>query len=804
MKKLIFLTGLGLISLYSQGLCPYIGPDIQLPCGTNSTTLTADFSNCPPGGPNPLETTSYGLLNIPYAPSPNVGTNIPLTDDSQAGPFPIGFLFCFFGNTYNQVYVGSNGWVSFSAGQSTSWSCATIPIPTANACVPKNCVMGPYFDFTPSGGNVRYQTQGVAPCRKFVVSWVNVASFSCGGTNNIQIVLYESTNIIEVHIGNKNACPGWNSGAGTEGLHNLPGTIAYVVPGRNASNWNTVNNSYRWTPTGAPVPVTYNWYQVGNPVPIGTGLTITVTPPAGGADYTCHPEYSVCYDGYMTCMGFGGVNGPDTINVIPGPPNIFPTILPPYSFCLGDTLQLFTDQTYNNYLWSNGSTDTSILISNPGPISVDVVDMNGCIGTATAIINQYPNPILNIIPDNPEICLGETIQMTANGALNYIWSPSSTLDNPNSNIVNASPTTNTLYTVVGIDINGCVDSVTNNIIVNLLPNINITATDTGLCLNGVTTLNANGALNYIWSPSSTLTNPNNSITNASPNTNTTYQVIGEDVNGCKDTATIDIVIYPNPNILFNSNIVSGCSPITVNFNNLSNTPYGSIVSYIWNTNNQSYNNQNPIITYTNPGVYDVQLIAISDMGCSDTLSMINYVNVYSNPIAGFTYYPTQVQLSNSTTYFTNTSTNNAVNFNWNFSGLGSSSFSNPSFTFSYADTFDITLVVSTVDGCYDTIINELVVKNLNEIWIPNSFTPNSDNINNNWFPVYKPSENSVILVEVYNRWGQLIFESSTKNTPWTGVYNNQICEQGVYSYKVYYKNEVGKEHTYYGHINLIR
>jgi hypothetical protein len=70
MKKLLILLSLATLKVYSQGLCPYIGPDLQLPCGITSTTLTADFSNCPPGGPGPLETTSYGLLNIPYTPSP--------------------------------------------------------------------------------------------------------------------------------------------------------------------------------------------------------------------------------------------------------------------------------------------------------------------------------------------------------------------------------------------------------------------------------------------------------------------------------------------------------------------------------------------------------------------------------------------------------------------------------------------------------------------------------------------------------------------------------------------------------------
>lgn len=804
MKKLLILLSLATLKVYSQGLCPYIGPDLQLPCGITSTTLTADFSNCPPSGPGPLETTSYGLLNIPYTPSPNVGTNIPLTDDSQAGPFPIGFSFCFFGNTYTQVYVGSNGWVSFSAGQSTSWNCATIPIPTANACVPKNCIMGPYFDFTPGGGSVRYQTQGVAPCRKFVVSWVNVASFSCGGANNIQIVLYESTNIIEVHIGNKNACPGWNAGAGTEGLHNLPGTVAYTVPGRNASNWNTVNNSYRWTPSGPPVPVVYNWYQVGNPVAIGTGLTINVTPPAGGADYTCHPQYGACYGGYMTCMGFAGVNGPDTINVIPGPPIIIPTILPPLTFCPGQTITLNTDQLYAQYHWSDGSTNSTYTTNIPGPVSVDVIDVNGCTGTANVVLTMLPNPIINILPANPSICPGATIQMTATGANSYIWSPANSLDNSLLDIVNATPTNTTIYSIIGTDVNGCIDSTYNTVTVLTPPNVTATADDLGVCVTDSTTIHAFGALNYVWTPNASLNTPLSANSTATPLATTIYQVIGTDVNSCVDTAFVTVLLYNSPTSNFLADDLSGCTPLSVNFVNNS----VGAVDYVWNIESLgSISSVNASYTFTLPGSYDVQLIAISAEGCVDTTTITDYITAHSLPDAAFTMNPNPADLNNSLVDFYNNSSLNAVNFWWDFGGLGNSSVEDPSFEFLYADTFDITLLVSTINGCVDTVTNQLTVRSLSELWIPNAFTINGDNLNDYWFPQGRGLEDgsATILVEIYNRWGILLYESSSITKPWYGkTQNGQVCKQDVYVYKIYFKNQLGKEFTYYGQINLIR
>jgi hypothetical protein len=103
-----------------------LGPNQILPCGVNSTTLTADLSQCG-AGQNPNATTNYQNTQIPYVAQTNTGTSLVMTDDSQQGPFNIGFNFCFYGNTYTQFYVGSNGWISFSPNQPVTYTSASIP-----------------------------------------------------------------------------------------------------------------------------------------------------------------------------------------------------------------------------------------------------------------------------------------------------------------------------------------------------------------------------------------------------------------------------------------------------------------------------------------------------------------------------------------------------------------------------------------------------------------------------------------------------------------------------------------------------
>jgi hypothetical protein len=238
MKHLLLLLLFPLF-VYSQ-FCPSLGPDQILPCGVGTTTLTANLSQCGPGGANPNQTTNYNCVSIPYVNQTNTGNQLFMGDDTQQGPFQIGFNFCYFGQTYTQFWVGSNGWVSFSPGQPTTFT--STPIPNAGFNIPKNCIMGPWQDWHPGvGGQIRYQVQGVAPCRKLVVSWINMPMFGCTQTlGTFHIVIYESSNYIENHIQSKPFC-GWANGTAVQGIHNLPGTAAITVVGRNSTQW-TANN----------------------------------------------------------------------------------------------------------------------------------------------------------------------------------------------------------------------------------------------------------------------------------------------------------------------------------------------------------------------------------------------------------------------------------------------------------------------------------------------------------------------------------------------------------------------------------
>ena len=204
----------------------------------------------------------YDVVQVPYQPAPYVGTNVIsdsasfLQDDVFSSVISIGFNFCFFDATYDSLLISTNGYVTFNtflANQYSPWPIAAeIPDSGGIGGTPLNAIMCPWQDMLPpSGGTISYELQGIAPYRRFVVSYNTMPMYLCTGiffTN--QLVLYETTNVIEMNLKEKPVCDTWNGGLAIEGIQNSNGTEAYIVPGRNYPNqWTAYYDSWRFIPT---------------------------------------------------------------------------------------------------------------------------------------------------------------------------------------------------------------------------------------------------------------------------------------------------------------------------------------------------------------------------------------------------------------------------------------------------------------------------------------------------------------------------------------------------------------------------
>ena len=733
---LLFLFPLFAFAQY----CPSLGPDQLLPCGVGSTTLTADLSQCGPGGANPNQTTNYGVSNISFVNQTNTGTSLFMTDDSQQGPFAIGFNFCFFGTTYTQFYVGSNGWISFTGGQPTTFT--SQPIPTGNALVPKNCIMGPWQDWHPGiGGQIKYQVQGTAPCRKLVVSWTNMPMFSCNGNlGTFHIVIYESTNYIENHIQNKPACLQWQGGTATQGIHNLGGTIGIASPGRNSTAWTTQNDAYRWTPSGPVVTPTLTWYQIGNPNPIGTGPTLNVTPPAGGAQYTCKFVYPICNAGWSTCnVGIGNL-GPDTVFVSPGPP----TLNPPIVNTANPTCNSYCDGIVNvtptnglapyTYVWTNNANTSQILMGCcAGSYSVFITDANGCNVIANATLVDPPLVVGGPIIYSDTICMNSTNEIyfcpNIGPGYTYQWSTV-------GNITTGQGTNQ-----ISVDWNGV-----NN---GFIPGgVQVTAYNPFGCSSLPVSVDL-FVLNVL--PVITPTGPFCS--------NDEFTIL---------TATPIGGVFSGPGVMGDDFYPSNADTLN------------NIITYTYTQSGCVFDTTTDIIVYENPQITPItpynDFFELCD---GDTIqSMYSVTSTLSGGYNEWT-------LTNNTTQTTN------FNITWDTFGM-----------------FPLS-VVNYVNGCpsnqEQTVITIVQCPNL-LFYIPNSFTPDGNEHNNEFKWTFTSGfDPTDFHITIFNRWGEVIYESFNSNDYWDGTYNNNMCPEGSYTYKVNFgSKENDGEYVITGSLNLIK
>ena len=262
MRRILLLTILAL-SIYtskSQQLSFTCPRDTILGCNTACFTIKAQFPDLRGLADD------YTLNEVtpisqcrPYVPPDVIGPSTNLTiDDTYSTVIALPFSFPFYGTVYNSLVASANGYLSFDvslAGAFSEWNLAPGNVP--NATYDPALIMGPWHDLDPSVPNsptqqIKYNTVGTAPNRKWVLSYYKVPLFSatCNPLieNTHQIILHESTGVIEVYIKDKEQCPGWNTGRAMVGLQDFTRTKAIMAPGRSATDppWGSIGMNETW------------------------------------------------------------------------------------------------------------------------------------------------------------------------------------------------------------------------------------------------------------------------------------------------------------------------------------------------------------------------------------------------------------------------------------------------------------------------------------------------------------------------------------------------------------------------------
>lgn len=340
----------------------------------------------------------------------------------------------------------------------------------------------------------------------------------------------------------------------------------------------------------------------------------------------------------------------------------------PTTFCQGDDVVL-TASGGGTYLWSNGSTQSSITVTASGNYSVTATDANGCSATTSATnVTVNPSPAALITASGPlNICSGDNVTLTASGGTSYAWTTGATT----SSITVSQAGT---YNVLATNSSGCTDSA-NAVTVNVFP-VPVAAVSasgpTTFCQGNSVTLTASGGTSYLWSDGSTGTSV---VVNTSGN----YYVIASNAPGCSDTsAAIAVTVNPTPvPSITASGSLNLCSGDSVTLTASGGT------SYLWSTGATS-----PSITVDQPGSYSV--VASNASGCTSSAGPMN-VNVFPAPVAGVsTSGPTTFCQGNSVTL----TASGGTSYLWSDGSTGP--------TLLVTGSGNYYVVASTTSGCTDT------------------------------------------------------------------------------------------------------
>lgn len=428
-------------------------------------------------------------------------------------------------------------------------------------------------------------------------------------------------------------------------------------------------------------------------------------------------------------------------------------------------------------------------------------DLSCTSGNAKSIIEVNLCPVIDAGNDKT-ICLGENVDLQATNTIlgsfpyTYLWS-----NGAHTTTTNVSPTQTTEYGIVTTDRYNCTGKDSVTVIVNPLPNV-IAGTDTSLCQGASIILNAYGAATYQW---------DNNVSNGvpfTPLTSGTYTITGTSTEGCVGTDQINITIIPFPIIAMIPSTEKGCIPLTVDF--INNTTGAD--NYLWNFENGTYSTlPSPSHVYDQVGCFDVTLTASTIEGCSIIETFTNIICTELPPIASFFANPYEVSPAIPFTQLINTS-QNAISYSWDF-GDGSSQSTAISPTHIFPEdnihNYTITLIASSSMGCKDTAMSIIKIKDDAVFFIPNTFTPNGDQHNQVFKPVFVTGFDAFNYeMKIYNRWGEIIFESHDVDGGWDGTYlfrADQIAPDGTYPWKITFKTSLTDEKiTRSGHVTLIR
>jgi gliding motility-associated-like protein len=257
--------------------------------------------------------------------------------------------------------------------------------------------------------------------------------------------------------------------------------------------------------------------------------------------------------------------------------------------------------------------------------------------------------------------------------------------------------------------------------------------------------------------------------------------------GCRDTVIQLVHIHHPPVAAFDHEFP--CQGRAIVFNDQSTPADAPLILYRWSAKSSSADERvfqgNPVsVIFDEATDYEVGLAVTDGFGCVGSITAT--VDIVPKPAGAFNYFHHQTD-KQGVLHFENYTTG-AVDYHWDFGNSSTSTLFEPETLYTLEGAYPIVLVSVSPEGCADTTSRNYYYQP--GLWMPNAFTPDGNGLNDVFKPVTQRNTLEPYLLQVYNRWGQLIFSSSDPDRGWDGTFNGKSCSTGYYTYILQYREGV--------------
>ncbi len=773
-------------------------------------TITALANNGPVCQGSPLDINSLASTSATavYAwTGPNAFTsNTPSNTIANAQPIASGFYSLTVTNTYTGVpYSTWNQTLTCSA--TAQMSAAVVPISSVGVVPFYTICQNSNLNLSASAAGANYYTWASSTVPQF--------------TSNLQNPTIN--NISPVSSGDYSVTAYYTSPSTTLICKSYAVSNVSVVPRNPVTPFSSANVCQYTTGTFSASALNaagYQWYGPNGFNSTNQINSITNIQPVSGGNYTVNAIFTI---GTVSCTTTSYI----PLNVVPVPSV---AVIQSITVCerQGATFAANAPNAIS-YMWSGPNSFT---MNSPNPIFANLTPSMSGMYTVTASFsngnltcynsNQTNLLVKPIIPFN----LGSDKLLCSNsdlflngpaGATQYNWwGSTSYTSNTQSMFVPALGPQNSGIYVLEVDLNGCktYDSVRVDVLTPII--YTLTPSNRTICRGEDVSFvvgAAQGSENYAytWNPAIYITGPTGSLQAGQPLGTTVYNISAYDI-ACPNyviqtSFTLTVKQPPQPNIFLPKN--NQCEPMCGIYNSHLSSEASS-VTYDFG-NNKIYEGDSINICLP-AGIHYMRIITNGKNGCKGTYDYTVPITVYPKPGADFTWNPEQPTTANNAVTFNPTTKHGTVfAYEWAFTkstnvgGVDSATVKNPTHLYDNNGKFPVMLVVKNEYGCIDSVYKVITIDEDVAVYIPNTFTPNDDNINDVFNVKGLGLKTEGYVMQIYDRWGTLVYSTKDINKGWDGTVKGQKAADGVYIYsvKVIGDNGVGKK-EFKGHVTLLK